>query len=355
MSIFQEGGSLRGRRIGPDRYEFEIEIPPDEDGMIGRECPNQACSPAYFKVKPGTGITEGHAIAYCPYCRHEDPPSAFFTKAQQEYALRLVENEAIKGINRAIQKALGLGSTGRRRIGGGLFSLEVSYKPARLRPVFRPVEEELRRDLTCPHCGLEHAVFGLATWCPDCGSDIFLTHVEKEFTVVRNILAAVDQRRTELGARVAARDIENALEDVVSIFEAVLKVITRRHLLRSGVGSEEVDRVMKRDVRNSYQNIAAAAETFRKHTGLELFEDMGEEDLTDLKLAFEKRHPITHNLGVVDRKYLERVRSGELEGREIRVSAIEVLRAVDLSLEVIRRAYRRIFVPSNSLHADVAG
>ncbi|MBC7264032.1 MAG: hypothetical protein H5T64_06690 [Chloroflexi bacterium] len=355
MSIFEEGGPLGGRRVGPNRYEFRVKIPLDADGMVGRECPDQTCSPGYFKVKPGTGITQGQSIAYCPYCRHGDSPSEFLTKAQQKYVLQLVGNEAIKGINRTIREALDLGPAGKKKIDGGLLSLEISYREARLSPVSRPVEEELRRDLTCPHCGLEHAVFGLATWCPDCGTDIFISHVSEELAVVRKTLATVDARRLELGARVAARDIENALEDVVSIFEAVLKAITRRHLLRSGMAPEEVDRVVERNIRNSYQNIAAAAETFRNHVGLELFEGISERDLNDLGLAFEKRHPITHNLGVIDRKYLERVRSGEMEGREIRLSAAEVLRAVDISFEIIRRAYERVFISGNSLLTNSTG
>jgi hypothetical protein len=34
----------------------------------------------------------------------------------------------------------------------------------------------------------------------------------------------------KLGPRIAGRDIENALEDTVSVFEAVMKIITRKYL-----------------------------------------------------------------------------------------------------------------------------
>ena len=40
--------------------------------------------------------------------------------------------------------------------------------------------------------------------------------------------------------------------------------------------------------------------------------------------SFEKRHPVTHNLGVIDRKYLERTREVEREGREVRISTEEI-------------------------------
>lgn len=91
--------------------------------------------------------------------------------------------------------------------------MEMSYKQGSSPHVHRPFEEELRRDLICPPCALVHAVFGLATWCPDCGQDIFMVHVGKEFEVIRAMLGDVDRRRRELGPRVAARDIENALEE----------------------------------------------------------------------------------------------------------------------------------------------
>ena len=43
---------------------------------------------------------------------------------------------------------------------------------------------------------------------------------------------------------------------------------------------------------------------------------------------FEKRHPVTHNLGVVDKKYLERTQQNEREGREVHISADEVGRVL---------------------------
>jgi hypothetical protein len=154
-------------------------------------------------------------------------------------------------------------------------------------------------------------------------------------------LRVVDARRTELGARVAARDIENALEDTVSVFEAVMKTISMKYLIKTGVPNEEAIKRIER-IRNSFQNIAAGEETFRSITGLGLFDGIPVNELDALKSTFEKRHPITHNAGVVDRKYLGKVRSGELEGREVRVSAMEVENLIRLSFKVISNVYGRI-------------
>ena len=336
-SILNEGGDFETRKVGPDQYEMHISIP-TEEGLVGRECPNSECSPGYFKVKLGTGITEGQIHAYCPYCRQEGEPSDFTTQAQIDYALGVLKNEVVKGIDKSIQKAFGLGSSHKKTYGSGMFKMEMSYKPGRPDFVPRPLEEELRRDIICPNCGLEHAVFGLATWCPDCGKDIFICHVDTEFEVIQKVLSVIDKRREELGARVAGRDIENGLEDTVSVFEAVLKIITKKLLADMGIAPDIIISRLEK-IRNSYQNINSAAKTFLTQTGFELFDSVSQEEVETLKSIFEKRHPITHNVGIVDKKYLERVRTGETEGREIRVTAQEVELAIQISRKIISSAY----------------
>ena len=122
-----------------------------------------------------------------------------------------------------IGKSLSLDSKGRRKFGsGGLIDISMEMKSSRKSHVRKPYSETLRRDLTCPNCSLDHSVYGLATWCSDCGVDIFSTHILGEINVVRAILGDVPRREEDLGVRVAASDIENALEDLVSIFEATL-------------------------------------------------------------------------------------------------------------------------------------
>jgi DNA-directed RNA polymerase subunit RPC12/RpoP len=340
--LFKRGGPLNITPTGRNTYSMKVDIPRDAQGMIARECPTSSCSPAYFKVKPGTGITGGQTKAFCPYCSHKDEPSNFTTKGQIEYAKGIVTREALNGVETMIREGLGLDASGQRTIGGGFLSSNISYKSGQRPHIWRPFEDVLRRDLTCPKCTLEHAVFGIAIWCPDCGSDIFLTHVSKEFDVVKLILGDVENRKERLGPRVAARDIENALEDTVSIFEAVLRAITRRHLKLS-LSSEETEEVLRKQVANKYQNISFAADVANEQFGVQLFSSLNKEELEALRNTFEKRHPITHNLGIVDRKYLEKAVSGELVGRDIHVSAEEVSESIELCLKVLNDFYPRIF------------
>lgn len=342
-SIFQEGGPLNVERTGSDAYRMSIHLYPDEQGMIARACTDGQCSPGYFKVKPGTGITQGQKVAYCPYCRIEAEPDAFSTKAQRDYAIALAENEAIKGVDSMMREALGLGQSNTKTLDAGLISIKMSYEPAKSMPVSSPIEEELRRNLICPQCGLEHAVFGLATWCPDCGKDIFTFHIRAEIDVIKTMLSDIDRRRSLLGARVAGRDVENALEDLVSVFEAVLKKTTHRHMLVKGLSRDQVAEAFGKKVRNRYQNIETAASTFEECVGINLFELVGDKDVSFLRTMFETRHPITHNLGVVDRKYLDHVWSVEAEGSEVRLTPSEVEKACGIVLSVLTSAYTRVF------------
>jgi hypothetical protein len=318
--LFRPGGELGVRDLGGDRYQMNIAVPKDADGRIARECPDSHCSPGYFKVTPGTGITVNHMRAYCPYCRHSAEPSDFATKEQQRYAKDLVVREAQKNLNGVLKDALGFGSNGKRTFGGGLISMEMTLKESPLVHVRRPFEDEVRRDVVCPHCTLDQTVFGLAVWCADCGDDIFLSHVDAEMAVTRQMVGDVQRRRELLGRRVAAKDLENCLEDGVSLFEAAMRALVRRGLKERGGSVEEVERQLAK-LGNAFQNIARTRQQMA-----DLFAVGVPEQGPWLMLAgaFEKRHPIAHNLGVVDRRYLERALAAERRGREVRITSDEI-------------------------------
>jgi hypothetical protein len=63
----------------------------------------------------------------------------------------------------------------------------------------------------------------------------------------------------------------------------------------------------------------------------------------ELNIAFEKQHPITHNLGVVDRKYLERAQSGDHHGREVGITEAEVGSLLDQVLVALSTVHQRLF------------
>lgn len=340
--IFREGGPLNIRNAGGDTYEMSVPIPKGEDGRIARECIDANCSPAYFKVLPETGITGNHETAYCPYCRASAPPQNFVTEDQLRYAKDVLAREAVGGVERMLKSALGLGAGGKRTISGGLLSIEMSLKTNPRPHVQRPFEEEVRRDLVCPRCGLHHSVYGLAVWCPDCGEDIFMTHVSAEADVVRAMLSDVSRRRELFGKRVAAKDIENCLEDTVSIMEAALRALTRRALAQQGKTGEEVDAFFKK-IGNGFQNLERTQAILLDHFHLNVADALSAQALEGLTSTFEKRHPITHNLGIIDKKYLRRTTAAEEEGKEVLVSEAEVHGALESLLLLSTYIHSRLF------------
>ena len=340
--LFREGGPHRIKRTGSDEYAMNVTLPKDTDGRIARECPDETCSPGYFKVKLGTGITEGQEVAYCPYCRVKNAPNDFTTQEQMRYAKDLVLKEAHDGVDRMLKETLGLGSSGKKTIGAGFLSIEMSYKPGQRPHVRRPFEEDVRRDVVCPHCGLDHSVYGLATWCADCGEDIFLTHIEAELKVVQTMLFDTGRRRESFGDRAAAKDIENCLEDAVSIFEAVLRAEARRYLAQTDKTGEDTDQFFKK-VGNAFQNVRRAESIFEKDFNVSLLRALSEAEISALERTFEKRHPITHNLGVVDKKYIERARTAGRKGREILVNVDEIESAIDFSIRIFRAVHADMF------------
>lgn len=340
--MFRPGGPYNIRRTGTDQYSFSVPLPVDDAGMAGRECPEPACSPGYFKVKLGTGVVgDAYTRAYCPYCRREGEPGDFHTKAQADYARSIATREAVAGVRRGLSEALGLNSSGKKKIGGGFISMEMSLKPSPLPSIRHPLEETLRRDVTCPGCTLQHAVFGLATWCPDCGGDVFLIHLHEELNVIRAMLGDISGRRQRLGDRVAAADLANALEDVVSTFEAAMKHVTWRRLAAT-LGPADLECEL-RAVGTAYQTVARTREIANRLLGLDPFGTMQAEQVERLNAVLIKRHPITHNLGIVDRKYLEQARAAESLGREVRLTEQDVHEALVTCEDVLVLTYRRLF------------
>jgi hypothetical protein len=60
------------------------------------------------------------------------------------------------------------------------------------------------------------------------------------------------------------------------------------------------------------------------------------------KEIFTKRHPITHNLGVIDRRYQLSSNEAESEGREVRVSEEEIGAAIECSETALQLVHKNL-------------
>ncbi len=324
-------------------YKVGVPIPSDDTNMSGRSCPSEQCSPRYFKVKLETGLN-GVTAMHCPYCRESGEGQAFATEEQARYATDLVKREATKGIHdmltNMLEEEFGQKSGSRRRGSGMEISLD--KQPLHQEPVKLPVEEELRRNLRCPACTLEFSVYGLAAWCPDCAKGMFVDAAQAEFAVIHAALGDVSNRREALGDRVADRDIDNALEDLVSAFEPSVRAMVRQGLIERGRTVKETTEEMRK-LGNAFQNVERGSRETLKLLDEDLFADVSDEEKTFLALQFQARHSLTHNSGVVDAKYKQNTGSEEKEGREVRLSVEDVERSIRICLKALTGFGPRIF------------
>lgn len=81
----------------------------------------------------------------------------------------------------------------------------------------------------------------------------------------------------------------------------------------------------------------------RELLAIDIFETVPPERVEMLQRIFQKRHPITHNLGVVDKKYLERLRSADREGREVLVNSEEINEVLSIVNDVVTQLHARLF------------
>jgi len=319
--IFQKlnQGALKASPGGDGKLVVQVDFPADEQGFTERRCAAVDCEPRLFKIRGDLPKSESRR---CPYCGQRSAGTYFATEDQVRYARESVRREVGEAVqdavHRMIRDALSLDTRGRRQLGSGMFSMDLHVTRQReSQPgVPLPKSERPRRDVKCGRCGLDHIVFGLATWCHSCGSDIFDDHVKSEFRDIVNLLRACVNRRQADGERLFARQAENVLEDLVSAWEAGLRYLLQRHFLAQEKTRTEVDEIIQKSIRNQLQGIDRSAELLREHLRVEVFATVDASDIGRAATLFAARHTVTHCLGVTDPKFVAKVGTGYV-GREV--------------------------------------
>lgn len=148
------------------RRKFQIDMPTDSGGYLGRLCPECA---TFFKLKSGTGIAEEHP-QQCPACGHLAEQTAFMPAAHMDYARayasRLGDIEDIRMVESMVDGVLKLRARRGQPPGKNDALLRRRVKPP---PVPKLREPEIAERYRCPHCGLCYAVEVVPRACPDCG------------------------------------------------------------------------------------------------------------------------------------------------------------------------------------------
>lgn len=283
---------------------IRVELPTDDMGRVGRECPEDECL-GYFKIKFGTGLTGSEIPCTCPYCGHKASHDEFRTKDQRKLieseVRRQVVDPAINEWSQSLQK------TFRNK-------KHVTFKAHRVSTRTHSYSEtELETAVTCDSCTLVYAVYGVFAFCPDCGQHNSLQMLCKNIGIVNKML----DRSAGSDDELRQKDIENALKECVSAFDAFGRELCR-------VQASKCSDPAKLD-KLRFQNLEGAKQNVLDLFGIDLANGVAPDEWKTAVRGFQKRHLFAHKMGVIDTGYFEK--SGDpnaVVGRKVNVSEAEV-------------------------------
>jgi hypothetical protein len=289
--------------------EFSVTIEPDQDGYTGRECPK--CE-KYFKVKFGTGLP-GSPPCHCPYCNHIGPPTEFWTKQQIEYAQSLVLNKVSADLLAQMKKME------RRPDPHAFLSIGITVKGSPT-PIAYYSEKELEERVTCSACTLKYTIYGAFGYCPDCGVHNSLQIANANLDLV---LKTLDLAQTAT-PDIAAKLIENALEDAVSCFD--------------GFGREHCS---LQPFKISFQSITSAQQKLLTDAGIDISAGLAAGQWAFVCEQFQKRHLLAHKMGIIDTEFVGKTGcSPSMVGRKVTVSEGDVRTLVSVLRSIAETLYR---------------
>jgi len=339
MDIFHDMKKYRTGKTEDGKDSFSIPLEKDQDGMIGRECPNDECQPKYFKISttiPDEMASKASEFSQidltCPYCGTSANMQQFHTESQMEWVKSMIFRDVSKTFQNMMGKAFRPTSSSPK----GMFSISVSFKPGSLPSVRHYVEEELKRTVICDACSFNYAVYGISFHCPLCGEGNLLQHLNRSANIIRVLIEECERIAREKGADVGRQMIGNALEDVVSLFEAFLKQIYQYEIKKRFNKEDAESRITK--IKTNFQRLEGAELFFSRDLALGLFAECSQENKLFLQEQFLKRHVITHNLGLIDVKYIEKARVYEKQGNELEITPADVLKALEIVETLITNA-----------------
>lgn len=288
--------------------QISISIPLDENGFMGRECPD--CE-RYFKIKPGTGLVGENLPCHCPYCGHSDPQDHFWTKAQIEYAQSIAARKVMAAVQKDLKK-LEFDIKPRGAFGIGI---SMSVEPGSLPSVRHYAEKHLETDVICDHCTLFYTIYGVFAFCPDCRTHNSTQILGTNLELAEKLLSLAGQTDTDVAQQLVA----DALENAVSAFDGFGREACRVHAAKA-IDPSKAEAM-------SFQNLGGAQKNLRTLFGFDVVSGVQPDEWKFLCQSFQKRHLFAHKMGIVDQHYVDVTADmGAAVGRKIVVTGDEVKR-----------------------------
>jgi len=339
MDIFNDMRKYRTGRSPEGNHLFSVPLKPDEDGMIGRECPKDECQPKYFKMSMTIPDEICEKIGdfsqidvTCPYCGTIDNMQHYHTRSQIEW----IESMMLRDVAKTVQDMFKSSFKPSPPTSKGMFSISITYKPGHLPSVRHYVEDRLKRTVVCDNCRYNYAVYGISFNCPLCGEGNLLQHLNRSADIIKVLLEEHERIGRERGPEVGCQMVGNALEDMVGLFETFLKHIYTYEIKRRL--SSEVAETKITKIRGNFQQLEGAETLFLEDLEFALLAKCDQKDRAFLQDQFLKRHVLTHNLGLIDKKYIEKAQAYKKQGEELDIEPGDVLRALELVKDIIAGA-----------------
>jgi hypothetical protein len=299
---------------------FLVEIPLDEHGFFGRQCPS--CQRTFLVANESYDTLSDDIQLWCVYCGHCNDHSEFMTSQQTARIMSLAEDVGMQLVGQMLDTTFR--QLGRRRAS----TIRFERNPHRPRPRPLPAirEEQLVRERSCPSCAMRYAVFAEHRFCPACGPlparQVAVDALEAEASRLDALDALPAGIRAALGEQgVLDRQYVDTIENLVGVVECLASATFSEHVPGAAA--------LLRGRGNVFQRLDDLAGLFAAHTSNDLRAALGPR-WQELKRAWAGRHLYAHNDGVVDERYTRAVPATTLQpGQRLPISRADARAAIE--------------------------
>lgn len=295
-----DGAEIVGRQT--DSYQMKVSIPLDEDGFLGRQCPD--CELLFRMDAEQYEALPDDVALWCVYCGHHGEHSEFLTAQQRDRLMRAVGDLGMQLVSRELGRAFEGLSRGNSRARQTGVSFSYRSRPFYPRPLPGIDEERLVRVRTCTGCQGRYAVFGEHRFCPICGQLpaglVAMDTIEAD----RARLDALNALPPEATAALREQGVFtlnwiDTIENMVGVVEALASAVFHAAVPNAA------DHLKGKG--NLFQRLADTADLFVATGHADLRTMLGPAVWQRLSQTWAARHVFTHNDGLVDAKYVAKV------------------------------------------------
>ncbi|WP_141322212.1 hypothetical protein [Sinorhizobium fredii] len=331
--------NLERLRTGGSGSKMTVGVPPPRtpSGRVYRYSPKEDAHPRHFllgevnakftivdaarsrmKLEPRSPQT------VCPYSGYVGLDAEFNHPDDMKAAVELVKHAAMSDVEEMLASAFkGLNNRSSRN---SLVRIEAKVS-SRPRPKPRFSRRDLLREMECDHCGRDYGVYAIALFCPDCGAPNLRLHFSRECKLVGEQVELADTLSSDR-QELAYRLLGNAHEDVLTAFEATLKVAYHYAL-------SQRPEIKAKPVKNEFQNVDFGRDRFSAFD-FDPYDNLSADELAVLRLNIQKRHIIGHNLGVVDAKFAKQATDAKI-GETVHLIGQDIIQFASIGQKVIDR------------------